>query len=112
MKDIVGCSSFGEAMQRALGWLREQGVTSLDESYEANLGVFGRRCLGGHVGYRIEIDEVGPHINVWCGKTKPTPHFVFPGNAKDVLAMWRQLFFWDPSLVWQTPPGYRGRQLT
>ena len=91
-------NSYGDAILAALKWLRDRKVLHLDEPYESKFGGFGMRTRDQSAGYRIEFDNrSSAHINVWCGHEKG-PHYLFPGNEKDVRAKYRQLFWWDPSL--------------
>ena len=92
------CTSYHEAITKALEWLKIHGTATLDEAFEAKMGGFGMRTMDGSSGYRLEFDvRSGAHINVWSGKLKG-PHYTFPGNESDVRAKWRQLFWWDPRL--------------
>ena len=94
--------NFGEAIKRVLAWLAENGVTQLDEAYEAKLGGFGMRTFDKSAGYRIEFDvRSGAHINTWC-HSKHGPHCAFPGNEKAVKSIWRLLFYWDTKLIRRT----------
>ena len=96
MRQTIDCTTYGDAIQAALDWLSKRGIVNLDEAFEARLGGFGMRVLGGSSGYRIEFDQrSGAHINVWHHKD-PGPHFTFRGNEQDIKSKWRQLFWWDP----------------
>ena len=90
-------NSYNDAIRAVLNWLRSRNVR-LDEAFEARMGGFGMRSLDGTGGCRLEFDDRNKaHINVWCHHEKG-PHFRFVGCEQDVRALWRQLYFWDPSL--------------
>jgi hypothetical protein len=92
-------NTYLDAISAALKWLKDKGVVTLNEAFEARRGGFGMRTIGGGAGYRIEFDPThGAHINVWYHKTKG-PHYIFKGNQQDVRAKWRQLYWWDPNLI-------------
>ena len=91
-------NNFDQAIKRALAWLRERGITQLDEAYVGKMGGFGMRTLDKSAGYRIEFDDrCSAHINIWT-HYEHGPHCIFPGNEQAVKAIWRQLFYWDPKL--------------
>jgi len=103
-KEPLTLQRHGEAIARALAWLRNEKV-ELEESFETRMNSFGMRNADGSGGYRIEFTNthaIHAHINVWSGKNKG-PHYTFPGNLNAVKSLWRQLYSWDPKLKRRSP---------
>ncbi|WP_148873221.1 RHS repeat-associated core domain-containing protein, partial [Serratia marcescens] len=83
---LAGCSSFEQAMNRALEWLEARGF----KAERVNTGKFGAtkgKAVGmitadGKTGFRIEYDDrSGAHINVFSGKEKGE-HYQFDATEK------------------------------
>jgi hypothetical protein len=88
--------NFNDAQRAALSWLTPRGfVASLATRTVGKFGTAAGKANGlkmaGNIGFRIEHDIInGAHINVFAGKVAG-PHFLFPGNAKSVESILRQI---------------------